>query len=239
MISENDMRTLANEKFLSFILVILMLSASVLLCSCGDSRFSNMKKYANDNSKVNVVSIYMVGNKSDEEERDSNKQVLIGVTLDKNKQHYSIEELESLRIALNDYMTNDPNSYINQGYSVVIWVENSFYSPTTGPISRCAVFSNLDTLYLESSTEINNSLCTAMYKPYEKDVPMLCNISGIKYLWLIDEGYSTYHEDGFPIDEINDVIADIKDLQVLYIDENYFERLDSTSFSFEVKEGTY
>lgn len=227
------------KRYISVIITVTVLMTALLLCSCGDARFSDMKRYVNEHSDVRVTSIYMVGDTEYVNECLLNKQVLLEVALASGKQHYSIDELESLRIALNDYMTSDPDSYINKGYHVVVWVHNTYYLATEGPISRCAVFSNSDSLYVEYYTDLNDSLCTAMYKPYKEDVSMLGNILNVKYLWLIDEGYSYEHNESFPIDAINEAAPDLNGIRVLYIDENYYDRFDASGLEYKVEKGSY
>lgn len=231
------MRILAYKNHTIYLLITLMLALPFLLCSCGDSRFSDMEKYVNQYSLINVSSINLQDDNNNH--KAQHKLAVINVLLPNDNAHYTIDELESLRIALNDYMMNDESGYLINGYHVVINVINSYFYPTQGPIRVCAVFSNADSIYVNSYSELNDSLCTAMYKPYEEDVAMIPNISGIKYLWLIDEGYSANHDEEFPISEISKVVSKTDNLEVLYIDSRYFELFDQTDIDFIVKPGTY
>lgn len=235
----NNMSTSFRKKPLYIVLSIAFLIVSALLYACTDTRFSDMEEYVNQNSMIKVSAIEMCGDKNEQKEQEQRNLALIRVLLPNDKAHYSIDELESLRVSLNDYMMSDQSSYLNNGYHVIIYVINCYYYPTQGPIRECAVFSNTDSLYTNGYSELNDSLCTAMYKPYEEDVVMLPNISGVKYLWLIDEGYSADHEEEFPIKEINAVASKIEGLDVLYIDSRYYEEFNSADVVFKVEQGSY
>lgn len=233
------MSTSTCKKELHISMVILILAVSLWFCACDNNQFGDMKKYVNQYSLIKVSSINLQNNKSNHKTQEQNKLAIISVLLPNDKAHYTIDELESLRTALNDYMIDDQSSYLNNGYHVIIYVNNSYFNPTQGPIRVCAVFSNADSIYENSYSELNDSLCTAMYKPYKEDIAMIPDISGIRYLWLIYEGYSAYHKEGFPIKEINNVVSKIDNMEVLYIDSRYFELFDSTDIDFIIKQGTY
>ena len=61
----------------------------------------------------------------------------------------------------------------------------------------------------------------------------------VKYLWLIDEGYSYEHNESFPIDAINEAAPDLNGIRVLYIDENYYDRFDASGLEYKVEKGSY
>ena len=224
------------NKLCSLITLLCFLLLSV--CSCRDERFKDMVKYVNANSDVEVTYIEWYGNNKNKDEETMSVELI--VYLQKETAHYSIERIDGLRNALNQYMIDDPNSFLNRGFHIVIWVENTYYYPTDSPkLRRCAAFSNMDSLStLNLTTDlVNSSLCGFMFRPDLNDIKKLNSLTDIKYLWLLDDGYSISDNITF-VNELKLSTGNLDELEVVYVAEYWYKNLNINDFRFRVEKAT-
>lgn len=96
----------------------------VSLCSCGDSKYKDMKRYLDSHAGVKIRSI------SELEYNVENKEVYLRIELPLDTDP-SLQELNELRKTLNEYMQQD-GGFLEQGWYVSIYVDEQMNGSAIG-----------------------------------------------------------------------------------------------------------
>lgn len=188
------------KRVISFLVSVVLLFA---LCSCGNVKYAGMKNYLNSNTNVKVISI------SDWVYNEEFKSVLLCIELPREADP-SLEDLDGLRVALNDYMQQD-GGFLEQGWQVSIYVDEQMNGSSIG--ERYAVFANFENGTMgfegECNYDIADYLNTFWFVLDPDDAEYISSLNDVENLFIAGK----YSESD--VDLMNEVIEEIKTLDSL------------------------
>ena len=211
-------------------LAICFLSLVVLLslCSCGNNKYRDLKNYLNSNSDVKVVSVgEWIYNEMD-------RIVTLNVVL-KEDSDPSLEELDSLRKALDDYMKK-PGGFLEQEWQISVIVDEAQFFSSAEP-HRYSVISNF--MYGFNGERGKNpvgyncsdTLNTFWFCIDSDDVSYISSLNDVENLYIAGQ----YPKQTATImeDTLNE-IKKLNDLKTLAICLNWYDSFESADLECEL-----
>ncbi len=206
---------------ISFILAVLLL---VSLCSCGDSKYVEMKYYLESHSGVKIRSI------SDMECDEEKKEVYLRIELPLDADP-SLQELDELRKSLNEYMQQD-GGFLEQGWYVSIYVDEQMNGSAIG--ATYAVMANYEQGVI-ATAESDRAEClnTFWFCIDSEDISYISFLSGVENL-RISGSFSTMDTD--LLNKTIDEIRKLDDLKTLRVFPYWYETVSNAGLECEVIE---
>lgn len=211
-------------------LAICFLSLVVLfsLCSCGKNKYWDMKNYLNSNSDVNVVRVEeWIYNETDQ-------IVTLNVVLAEDSDP-SLEELDSLRNALDDYMKR-PGGYLDQKWQISVIVDEAQFFSSTEP-HRYSVISNYMEGYNgERGTEpvifdCSDTLNTFWFCIDSDDVSYISSLNDVENIYIAGQ-YSIQSTELLE-DTLNE-IKKLDNIKTLAVCRNWYDTFASADLDCEL-----
>lgn len=211
-------------------LAICFLSLVVLLslCSCGNNKYRDLKNYLNSNSDVKVVSVgEWIYNETD-------RIVTLNVVL-KEDSDPSLEELDSLRKALDDYMKK-PGGFLEQEWQISVIVDEAQFFSSAEP-HRYSVISNFMNGFNGERGknpviyDCSDTLNTFWFCIDSDDVSYISSLNDVENLYIAGQ----YPKQTATImeDTLNE-IKKLNDLKTLAICLNWYDSFESADLECEL-----
>ena len=214
------------KRVISFLVSVVLLFA---LCSCGNVKYAGMKNYANSHANISVISI-------EEHIYDDKNKIMTLIVYIPSDANPSLEDLNGLRIALEEYMQKD-GGFLDQGWQVSILVDNYMVGPVEP--QRCAVYANFSdgynlnaldgTGYIKCST--TNSLVTFWFCLTPDDVPYISELYGVENIHI---GGRYSDSDTLFLDGTISEIRELKDLKTVAVCYNWYDAFSNAGLECKI-----
>ena len=196
-------------------------------CSCGSLKYMDMKQYLNSNTEIEVNAV------SDWVYNEANKSVLLCIELPRGSEP-TLEDLEGLRIALNEYMQRE-GGFLEQGWQVSIYIDEQMNGSSIG--ERYAVLANFEqgTMGFEGNKKHDtaNYLNTFWFKIDPNDIEYISELSDVENLFLAGK-YS--ESDEALMNEAIEEISSLGTLKTLRVFPNWYEGFVNADLDCEIIE---
>lgn len=213
----------------SYLSAFILLITMFVICSCTEMRYVDMKNYVSTHSEISVLSI-------EEQIRDDNNKIVTLIVYMPSDANPSLEDLNDLRIALEEYMQKD-GGFLDQGWQVSILVDNYMVGPVEP--QRCAVYANFSdgynlnaldgTGYIKCST--TNSLVTFWFCLTPDDVPYISELFGVENIHI---GGRYSNSDTSFLDGTISEIRELKDLKTLAVCYNWYDAFSNAGLECKI-----
>ena len=215
---------MCNRRLVALSMIIVLVFS---FCSCGNSKYWDMKRYLNSNTEIGVISI------DDWIYNEQYKSVLICITLPRNS-NPSLKELDGLRRALNDYMQKD-GGYLEQGWQVSIYVDEQMTGSAIG--TRYAVFANFDEGRMGSNGTYkyatSKTLNTFWFRIDFNDIAYISSLNDVEHV-LIGGRYN--ESDSVMMYETIEAIKELDDLKSLKVYSCWYSSFYEADLKCEIIE---
>ena len=208
--------------------VVSILSVFVIsLCSCSNPKYYDMKRYVESSSQLRIVSI------DEWIYNEEYKSITLNIRLDSGSKP-SLEELDRLRKALNEYMQRN-GGLLDQGWQVSVLVDEA----TQGSEKpyRYAVIANFENGYIlgdgDYRFETSNNLNTFQFCMNYDDVSYISSLTDVEYI-LIGGQYSI--SDTELINETIEEVRKLNNLKAISIYSPWYESFSNADLECEVIE---
>lgn len=169
-------------------LIIISLVLSLLSCSKYSGNYQEVKPmldYICDNSQLNIHKIDVLW-RSDEKLINYSADVSFVIEVSYGNSRIPIEYIDELRILANEYLTNNKDYFLNDGYTIFFVIKNPYrdYGDWT-----YAVFTNFE---YDNEDDIYDSLLYLESYVYEEDFDYLSQMKNVnqfepRFTRLIDD----------------------------------------------------
>lgn len=165
-------------------LLLFLLSAAVMLslCSCGNAKYLGMKNYLNANTDLQIVSV------SDWEYNKETKAVLLCIELKKDSRA-SLEKLDGLRKAVNEYMQKK-GGFLEQGWQVSVYVDEAQFMSSKKPY-RYAVMANFESGFItvdgKCNYETSDHLNTMMFYITSSNADYISSLTDVEHIYIVGD----------------------------------------------------
>lgn len=210
--------------FISFLLVFGII---LPLCSCGNPKYADMKRYLNTETDNQVVSI---------EEwiyNEEYKSVLLCISL-KRDSTPSLKDLNDMRIALNEYMQQD-GGFLAQGWQISIYIDEQMNGSAIG--ERYAIFANFDEGRMGSDGTYkyatSKTLNTFWFRLDFNDISYISSLNDVEHI-LIGGRYN--ESDSAMMYETIEAIKELDDLKSLKVYSCWYSSFYEADLNCEVIE---
>lgn len=196
----------------------------ISLCSCGDSKYADMKRYLDSHAGVKIRSI------SDMECSLENKEVYLRIELPLDADP-SLQELDELRKALNDYMQQD-GGFLEQDWYVSICIDEQMNGSALG--DTYAVMANYEQGVKAQPESVRAvSLNTFWVCIDPEDISYLSKLTDVENL-RISGNYSA--TDASLLNKTIDEIRELDNLKSLRVFPYWYEAVNNAGLECEVIE---
>ena len=207
---------------------LLMFVTMISLCSCGNPKYADMKRYLNTETDNQVVSI---------EEwiyNEEYKSVLLCIRL-KRDSTPSLKDLNDLRIALNEYMQQE-GGYLDQGWQISIYIDEQMNGSAIG--ERYAVMANFESGTMGSDGtykyEIADYLNTFQFFMDSDDAQYISLLNDVEYILVVGK-----YNDPDLIDETIEQFRSLSNLKEIIVTPDWYEAFACVEFDCEIIENKY
>lgn len=209
------------KRCLSLISVVMIF---ISLCSCGDSKYADMKRYLDSHVGVKIRSI------SDMECSLENKEVYLRIELPLDTDP-SLQELDELRKALNDYMQQD-GGFLEQDWYVSISIDEQMNGSALG--DTYAVMANYEQ-GVKAQPESVRAVCLNTFWVCidPEDISYISELTDVENL-RISGTYSA--SDVGLLNKTIDEIRDLDNLKSLRVFPYWYEAVNNAGLECEVIE---
>ena len=216
------------ESLKCFISFLLVFGTMISLCSCGNPKYDDMKRYVESSTKLNIVCI------DEWIYNEEYKSVTLNIRIKAGSQP-SLKELNNLRIALNEYMQMD-GGLLEQGWQVSVLVDED----TQGSAKpyRYAVIANFENGYNLGSDgdyrfETSDDLNTFQFCLNRDDASYISMLTDVEYIRLAGQyGMS----DTELLNETIEAIRALDGLKAISVYPSWYEAFSNADLNCEVTE---
>ena len=208
----------------------IILSVAILLpfCSCGNQKYKDMKSFLNSNTELEIKAV------SEWICNEETKAVSLHIELAEDSDP-SLEKLDGLRKAMNEYMQRD-GGYLEQGWQVSVTVDEKKVFSSDKP-NRYAVLANFEQGYIAAdgkcSYETSDHLNTFWFNFGTDNVDYIASLTDVEHIYITSE-YIDLSED--VLDGTIEELRGLGNLKTLKIDTVWYERFIEAGLDCEVIE---
>lgn len=209
---------------ISFLLVFVTM---ISLCSCGNPKYNDMKRYVESCSNIDIVGI------DEWIYNEETKSVTLNIRI-KAGSEPTLKDLNDLRIALNEYMQRN-GGLLEQGWQVSVLVDEATHG-SEKPY-RFAVISNFENGYNlgngDYRFETSNDLNSFQFCMNNEDVSYISSLTDVEYI-LIGGQYSMAD-----VEMLNETIEEVRsldDLKAISVYPSWYEAFTNADLDCEVIE---
>lgn len=211
--------------FISFLLVF---GTIISLCSCGNPKYNDMKRYVESCSNIDIVGI------DEWIYNEETKSVSLNIRI-KAGSEPTLKDLNDLRIALNEYMQRN-GGLLEQGWQVSVLVDED----TQGSAKpyRYAVIANFENGYNLGSDgdyrfETSDDLNTFQFCLNRDDASYISMLTDVEYIRLAGQyGMS----DTELLNETIEAIRALDGLKAISVYPSWYEAFSNADLNCEVTE---
>lgn len=211
--------------FISFLLVFEIM---ISLCSCGNPKYNDMKRYVESCSNIDIVGI------DEWIYNEETKSVTLNIRI-KAGSEPTLKDLNDLRIALNEYMKRN-GGLLEQGWQVSVLVDED----TQGSAKpyRYAVIANFENGYNLGSDgdyrfETSDDLNTFQFCLNRDDASYISMLTDVEYIRLAGQyGMS----DTELLNETIEAIRALDGLKAISVYPSWYEAFSNADLNCEVTE---
>lgn len=211
--------------FISFLLVF---GTIISLCSCGNPKYNDMKRYVESCSNIDIVGI------DEWIYNEETKSVTLNIRI-KAGSEPTLKDLNDLRIALNEYMQRN-GGLLEQGWQVSVLVDED----TQGSAKpyRYAVIANFENGYNLGSDgdyrfETSDDLNTFQFCLNRDDASYISMLTDVEYIRLAGQyGMS----DTELLNETIEAIRALDGLKAISVYPSWYEAFSNADLNCEVTE---
>lgn len=211
--------------FISFLLVF---GTIISLCSCGNPKYNDMKRYVESCSNIDIVGI------DEWIYNEETKSVTLNIRI-KAGSEPTLKDLNDLRIALNEYMQRN-GGLLEQGWQVSVLVDED----TQGSAKpyRYAVIANFENGYNLGSDgdyrfETSDDLNTFQFCLNRDDASYISMLTDVEYIRLAGQyGMS----DTELLNETIEAIRALDGLKAISVYPSWYEAFSNANLNCEVTE---
>ena len=185
---------------------IMLLAVLLGVCSCTETKYWSLKSYINNNADVEVAYI------DEWEYEKDDKTVRINIALKKGATP-SLEELDSLRNALSDFMSRK-GGFLEQGWKVTVIVSEYHFADSSKPHIYAYIQNHND-----NYTDVSNSMNTFCVLLSQADVSYIASLSGVENLYIVD----FVQDDNGLAESVLHEIEKLDELKTLTISSDWYE----------------
>ena len=208
-------------------IVSLLFIMLIMMCSCGNTKYKDMEQYVESSTKLNIVCI------DEWIYNEEYKSVTLNIRIKAGSQP-SLEELNNLRIALNEYMQMD-GGLLEQGWQVSVLVDED----TQGSVKpyRYAVIANFENGYNlgdgDYRFETSDDLNTFQFCLNRDDASYISLLTDVEYIRLAGQyGMS----DTELLNETIEAIRALDGLKAISVYPSWYEAFSNANLNCEVTE---
>ncbi|MBR3341490.1 MAG: hypothetical protein IKG30_07700 [Clostridiales bacterium] len=185
---------------------IMLLAVLLGVCSCTETKYWSLKSYINNNADVEVAYI------DEWEYEKDDKTVRINIALKKGATP-SLEELDSLRNALSDFMSRK-GGFLEQGWKVTVIVSEYHFADSSKPHIYAYIQNHND-----NYTDVSNTMNTFCVLLSQADVSYIASLSGVENLYIVD----FVQDDNGLAESVLHEIEKLDELKTLTISSDWYE----------------
>ena len=185
---------------------IMLLAVLLGVCSCTETKYWSLKSYINNNADVEVAYI------DEWEYEKDDKTVRINIPLKKGATP-SLEELDSLRNALSDFMSRK-GGFLEQGWKVTVIVSEYHFADSSKPHIYAYIQNHND-----NYTDVSNTMNTFCVLLSQADVSYIASLSGVENLYIVD----FVQDDNGLAESVLHEIEKLDELKTLTISSDWYE----------------
>ena len=185
---------------------IMFLAVLLGVCSCTETKYWSLKSYINNNADVEVAYI------DEWEYEKDDKTVRINIALKKGATP-SLEELDSLRNALSDFMSRK-GGFLEQGWKVTVIVSEYHFADSSKPHIYAYIQNHND-----NYTDVSNTMNTFCVLLSQADVSYIASLSGVENLYIVD----FVQDDNGLAESVLHEIEKLDELKTLTISSDWYE----------------
>ena len=209
------------KRCLSLISAVLIL---VSLCSCGNSKYTDMKRYLDSHAGVKIRSV------SELEYNEENKEVYLRIELPFDTDP-SLQELNELRKALNEYMQQD-GGFLEQGWYVSVYVDEQMNGSAIGD-TYAAMANYEQCVKVKAGSDRSECLNTFWVCIDSDDISYISELTDVENL-RISGTYSA--TDASLLNKTIDEIRGLDNLKSLRVFPYWYEAVNNAELECEVIE---
>ncbi|SDX79802.1 hypothetical protein SAMN02910264_02334, partial [Ruminococcaceae bacterium YAD3003] len=196
---------------------IMLLAVLLGVCSCTETKYWSLKSYINNNADVEVAYIDEWKYSKDD------KTVRLNIALKKGS-NPSLEELDSLRNALADFMSRQ-GGFLEQGWKITVIISEYHFASSTEPHVYAQIKNHND-----NDTDVSNTMNTFCVLLSQADVSYISSLSGVENLYI---GNFVQDDNGLA-ESVLDEIKQLDGLKTLSISSNWYELFSEADLDCEL-----
>lgn len=185
---------------------IMLLAVLLGVCSCTDTKYWSLKSYINNNADVEVAYI------DEWEYKEVDKTVRINIALKKGASP-SLEELDSLRTVLSDFMSRK-GGFLEQGWKITVIVSEYHFADSSKPNVYAYIQNHSD-----NNTDVSKTMNTFCVLISQADVSYIASLSGVENLYIV---YFVQDDNGLAESVLHE-IEKLDELKNLTISSDWYE----------------
>ena len=208
----------------------IILSVAILLpfCSCGNQKYKDMKSFLNSNTELEIKAV------SEWICNEETKAVSLYIKLAEDSDP-SLEELDGLRTALNEYMQRD-GGYLEQSWQVSVIVDEQKQFSSAKP-DRYAVLANFEQGCIPDggncSYETSDILNTFWFNFDADNASYISSLIDVEHIYITSESIVLSND---VLDGTIEELRGLGNLKTLRIDTVWYERFSEAGLDCEVIE---
>ena len=196
---------------------IMLLAVLLGVCSCTETKYWSLKNYINKNADVEVAYI------NEWEYSKDDKTVRLNIALKKGS-NPSLEELDSLRNALSDFMSRK-GGFLEQGWKINVIISEYHFADSSKPHVYAYIQNHND-----NDTDVSNTMNTFCVLLSQADVSYISSLSGVENLYI---GNFVQDDNGLA-ESVLDEIKQLDGLKTLSISSNWYELFSEADLDCEL-----
>ena len=221
----------------SLVAILLSVAMLISLCSCSfkmgsfdinvNNKYGPMRKYLEEETGLKITSV------DEWTYEEKNNSVLLDIKLPLDFDP-SLEDLDNIRAALNDYMQED-EGFLDEGWKVCIYIDR--VTEGSEKPTRYAVLSNFSYGYMRQGgwddIEVSDHLNTFFFSIDPDEVYYISELDGIEHIKICGK----YTEDDTMLIETTiSELSELKDLESVTVYTYWYQAFSESDLGCEIIE---